>query len=107
VRAGRCWAAAALWDDLPGWLASHGIPQPTAAFATSRTVTVEEGLPEMRGRKDFYLLVASELSSAGMLTASLTGRRTTDVGRQFVRFITPPGSPDAVPLTRSGQRWAA
>jgi hypothetical protein len=87
-----------LWDDPPAWFASHGISQPAAAFATSRTVTVEEGLPEMRGRKDFYLLVASELSSAGMLTASLTGtvqppslmsRLTTDFGRRFVRFISP------------------
>jgi hypothetical protein len=87
-----------LWDDPPAWFASHGIPQPQAAFATSRTVTVEAGLPEMRGRKDFYMLLASELSSAGMLTANLTGmvqppslmsRLTTDFGRQFVRFISP------------------
>ncbi len=88
-----------LWDDPPAWFASHGIPQPQGAFATSRTVTVEAGLPEMRGRKDFYMLIASELSSAGMLTASLSGlvqppslmsRLTTDFGRQFVRFISPP-----------------
>jgi hypothetical protein len=87
-----------LWDDPPAWFASHGIPEPQAAFATSRTVTVEAGLPEMRGRKDFYLLIAGELSSAGMLTASLSGmvqppslmsRLTTDFGRQFVRFISP------------------
>jgi len=36
---------ATLWDDPPAWFASHGIPQPQAAFATSRTVTVEAGLP--------------------------------------------------------------
>jgi hypothetical protein len=63
----------ALWDDPPAWFASHGIPQPQAAFATSRTVTVEAGLPEMQGRQGFYMLVAGELSSAGMLTASLSG----------------------------------
>jgi hypothetical protein len=89
-----------LWDDPPGWFASHGIPQPQAAFITSRTVTVEAGLPEMQGRQDFYLLVANELSSAGMLTVttlkgnvqppSLMSRLTTDFGRQFVRFISPP-----------------
>jgi hypothetical protein len=88
-----------LWDDPPAWFASHGIPQPTGAFATSRTVTVEAGLPEMQGRKEFYLLVANELASSGMLNASLTGlvqppslmsRLTTDFGRQFVRFISPP-----------------
>jgi hypothetical protein len=87
-----------LWDDPPAWFASHGIPEPQAAFATSRTVTVEAGLPEMQGRKDFYLLIAGELSAAGMLTAGLVGmvqppslmsRLTTDFGRQFVRFISP------------------
>ncbi|MGH3223053.1 MAG: hypothetical protein ACRDPY_30920 [Streptosporangiaceae bacterium] len=90
-----------LWDDPPAWFASHGIRQPQAAFATSRTVTVEEGLPEMRGREDFYLLVANELSGAGMLNAGLVGmvqppslmsRLTTDFGRQFVRFISSPPS---------------
>jgi hypothetical protein len=52
----------------------------------------------MANRKDFYLLVAGELESVGMLTAKLTGnvqppslmsRLTTDFGRQFVRFISP------------------
>jgi hypothetical protein len=88
-----------LWDDPPAWFASHGIPLPQAGFATSRTVTVEAGLPEMQGRKDFYMLIASELGSSGMLNASLSGmvqppslmsRLTTDFGRQFVRFITRP-----------------
>lgn len=92
-----------LWDDPPAWFASHDIPQPQAAYVTSRTVTVEAGLPEMRGRKDFYLLVANELVSSGMLNASLTGsvqppslmsRLTTEFDRQFVRFISPPpGAP--------------
>ena len=92
-----------LWDDPPAWFASHDLPQPTGGFATSRTVTVEAGLPEMRGRKDFYLLIANELAASGMLNASLTGmvqppslmsRLTTDFGRQFVRFISPaPATP--------------
>lgn len=59
---------------------------------------MEAGLPEMLARKNFYLFVAGDLSSAGMLTASLSGmvsptwlmdRLTTDFGRQFVRFISP------------------
>jgi hypothetical protein len=87
-----------LWDDPAAWFKSHGLTPPQAAMAGSRTQTVEAGLPEMRGRKDFYLLIASELGSAGMLTASLSGmvsgtalmdRLTTDLGRQFVRFISP------------------
>jgi len=48
----------ALWDNPPAWFASHGIPQPAGASSfgavlpTSRTVTVEAGIPEFRGRKD-------------------------------------------------------
>ncbi len=88
-----------LWDHPPAWFARHGLTPPQAAMAGSRTQTVEAGLPEMRGRKDFYLLVAGELGAAGMMTASLSGmvsdsalmsRLTTDFGRQFVRFISPP-----------------
>jgi hypothetical protein len=87
-----------LWDDPPTWFSSHGLTPPEAGFIGSRTATVEAGLPEMQGRKGFYLLIASELSSAGMLAASLSGsvsptslmgRLTTDFGRQFVRFISP------------------
>jgi hypothetical protein len=86
-----------LWDDPPAWFESHGLTPPEAAFITSRTVTVEAGLPEMKGRKDFYLVIAGELYAAEMLTATLTGnvqppslmsRLTSDFARQFVRFIT-------------------
>lgn len=88
-----------LWDDPPAWFAAHHLTPPQAAFSASRTQTVEAGLPEMKGRRDFYLLIASELSSAQMLTANLGGmvspaslmdRLTTDFGSQFVRFISDP-----------------
>lgn len=87
-----------LWDDHLARFSSHGITPPEGAFVGNRTATVEDGLPELRGRKDVYLLIASELGSAGMLTANLSGmvspaaladRLTTDFGRQFVRFTSP------------------
>jgi hypothetical protein len=89
-----------LWDDPPAWFARHGLTPPQGVMAGSRTLTVEAGLPEMKGREDFYLRIAGELGSEGMLTASLSGivsatsmmdRLTTDFGRQFVEFISPPG----------------
>jgi len=90
----------ALWDNPPAWFASRGIPQPQGAFATSRTVTIEAGLPELQGRKDFYMLIASELIAAGLMVEvnlgisvtpqALSSRLTTDSGRRFVRFISPP-----------------
>jgi hypothetical protein len=93
----------ALWDDPPAWFAAHGLAAPKAAISGSRTQTVEAGLPEMRDRKDFYLLIASDLGTAGMITASLAGmvsgsalmdRLTTELGRQFVRFTSPAQQPD-------------
>lgn len=94
-----------LWDDPPAWFSSHDDLTPpvagTAGMPGSRTQTVEAGLPEMRGRKDFYLLIAGELNSSGMMAASLSGmvtgaalmdRLTTELGRQFVRFISPPAN---------------
>lgn len=88
-----------LWDDPPAWFERHGLTAPQAAMMGSRTQTVDAGLPEMANRRDFYLRLASELGSEGMLTASLQGsvsptslmnRLTTDFGRQFVRSISPP-----------------
>ena len=93
----------ALWDDPPAWFASHHLPHPTSSG--SRAITAEAALPEMRGRRDLLMLIASELHTARLLSADLTGmvspqgmmsRLTTDFGRQFVRFISPPpGTPRA------------
>lgn len=98
----------ALWNNPPAWFESNEIPQPAeassfgAAIPTSRTVTVEAGLPELRGRKDFYLLIASELIAARLMVdvnlgISVTSRAlmdqlTTDFGRQFLTFIRPPNA---------------
>jgi hypothetical protein len=88
-----------LWNDPSAWFSSHELRPPSAAMSGSRTQTVEAGLPEMAGRKDFYLRVANELQADQMLNANLSGmvsatslmdKLTTDFGRQFVRFITEP-----------------
>jgi hypothetical protein len=68
---------------------------------TDRTQTVEAGLPELRDRKDFYLQVADELKSAGLMSASLNGmvsptalmdRLTSRLGRQLVEFVRQPAA---------------
>jgi hypothetical protein len=89
-----------LWNDPPAWFSCHqGLTVPVAGMAGSRTQTVEAGLPEMRGRKEFYLLVAGDLLDAGLMAASLSGmvsasalldRLTTGFGQQLVRFISTP-----------------
>lgn len=87
-----------MWDDPPKWFQVHGI---TPAYGTTRTQTVEVGLPELRGRQHFYLQFADELKSAGLMTASLTGmvsptalmdRLTSRLGRQLVEFVSRPAA---------------
>jgi hypothetical protein len=63
-------------------------------------LTVDTGLPEMKGRKDFYMRIAGELRSEGLLITDLEApvryrtelmsRLTTGFGRQLVEFISPP-----------------
>jgi hypothetical protein len=91
----------ALWDDPPAWFAAYNLTPPQSMMGGNRMQTVEAGLPEMQDRSEFYGLIYSELAAAGMLKASLGGmvtggalmdRLTTDFGRQFLRFISPPAS---------------
>lgn len=87
-----------LWDDPPAWFELQRVPPLTSSG--SRALTVEAALPEMQGRRDFTMLIAGELKTAGLLSADLAGmvspqgmmqRLTTGFGRQLVRFISPPG----------------
>jgi hypothetical protein len=88
-----------LWDDPQAWFERQGLTPPQGVMAGARTLTVEAGMPEMRGRQDFYLLIASDLQSARLLAGGVPGmvtyevlmtRLTSDLGRQFVRFISRP-----------------
>jgi hypothetical protein len=91
----------AMWDDPPDWFRTHAIAPPQAGMSGNRTRTVEVGLPELSDRKDFYMLLADELKSAGLMTASLNGmvsptaqmdRLTSRLGRQLVEFIKQPAA---------------
>jgi hypothetical protein len=90
----------ALVNDPPGWFASRGLPVPQAAFAGSRMSTLVAGLPELAGRRPFINLLVSELNLAGFLKVDTVmgsvsapaalDSLTTDLGAQFLRFITRP-----------------
>lgn len=88
-----------MWNDPPAWFESRGLTPPQGGMIASRTQTVEAGLPEMAGDKEFYLLLASDLYSAELMSAGVMGsgsagalmdRLTTGFGRQLVEFISPP-----------------
>lgn len=90
-----------MWDDPPSWFESHGYVPRTDVMSGPRGLTVEVGLPEMAGRSDFYLHLASEMFTDGLMIAHLEGgvsgtalmdRLTSDLGRQFVRSISAPRS---------------
>lgn len=93
-----------LWNDPAAWFEFYRIPQPDLLGwgPSSRSVTVEAGLPEMRGRRPFWLHVASELIAADLMTdvnlavnttpQALMDRLSTELGRQFVHFIAPPAA---------------
>ncbi len=88
-----------MWNDPQAWFELHQLTPPVAGTAGSRTQTVDAGLPEMRGRQDFYRLIASDLESAGLMAASVFGmvspgalmdRLTSDLGTRLVEFISSP-----------------
>jgi hypothetical protein len=90
-----------MWNDPRAWFESHQLTPPQAGMAGSRTQTVDAGLPEMRGRQDFYRQIAFELESAGLMTASVFGmvsptalmdRLTSELGTRLVKFISTPAS---------------
>jgi hypothetical protein len=90
-----------MWNDPAAWFALHGLTPPRAAGAGSRTQTVDAGLPEMRGRQDFYRLIDSDLHSAALMTgnvfglvnpSSLMDRLTSELGTRLVEFVSTPAA---------------
>jgi hypothetical protein len=85
-----------LLNDPVAWFDSRGLTPPTGAIAGAMAEFVEAGLPELKGRQEFYGLVASDLNTSGLLAVELSGllgtaalmrSMTNQIGRQFVMFI--------------------
>jgi hypothetical protein len=84
-------------NDPEKWRQQHGLPHANITFGSAATM-LESSIPELSGRRPFYDLLISDLSQRGLLTSgdwshttmSLQGivaSRTTDLGREFLAFI--------------------
>lgn len=91
----------AFFDDPKGWFAARGRKFPD--FMTSSLGNVlTEAYPELKDQRPFYDLIAKDLWNNGlmntdglhaMMSANGAGAsRTSDIGKQFLRFITEPKS---------------
>lgn len=89
----------AFFDDPKGWFAARGRKFPD--FLTSSLGNVlTEAYPELKVQRPFYDLIAKDLWNNGlmntdglhaMMSANGAGAsRTSDIGTQFLRFITEP-----------------
>ena len=72
------------------------------SFVSSLAQLLEEGYPELRGRRDFYDQISRDLKTRGLLNApddmlhtimsgsGMDAKRTTDMADRFLAFITTP-----------------
>lgn len=88
-------------DNPRKWAAEHGIQFLSYSMGGAAT-PLEHAFPDLRGRRDFYDLLYNELASRGFLSGNanalnmattpdgMLASRTTQIGKQFIRFITSP-----------------
>ena len=89
-----------LFSDPPSYLRAHRVSYEPAAVAGSLSNVVEMAFPELRGQRDLYDRVWSDLHANGLtgtpdLHTMMSGggtiqKRTTAFGDSFLRFIEEP-----------------
>ncbi len=90
----------AFLDDPKAWFAARNRPFP-AMMMGSLSGVLTDAYPELRDRRDFYDLIAKDLWLTGLLNTDglhammsaggAAASRTTDIGKQFLRFVTDTG----------------
>jgi hypothetical protein len=86
-------------EDPKGWAQKYGITLPDRMMGAPAHA-LEDAFQDLRGQRDFYDQIIKELYSKGLthiesLHVTMTGQgmyasRTTDMGKQFLQFITSP-----------------
>ena len=87
------------FDDPPAWVKANKINMPSMSKCGMTTI-IEHAFTDLRGKRDFYDLLGRDLHSRGLIrganfhvTGTFAGifvRNTTDMGRQFIAFISSP-----------------
>lgn len=88
-----------LFDHPKEWGNRRGITYPRYVMGVPATV-LEESFTELRGKRDLYDLFVKDLFSRGLMNtdslhttmheAGMFASRATDMGKQFLKFITSP-----------------
>jgi hypothetical protein len=88
-----------LFDDPVQWFAEHQRPFP-AQLMGGLSAVLEAAYPELRGRQEFHDLVWKDLLDRGLVNTNSThammsaqglkAQRTTEIGKQFLKFIAEP-----------------
>ncbi len=85
-------------NDPGGWFDQRGIEKPNI-HAGARATLLEAAIPEFAGRRDWYDLLAGDLSSARLIDANLHATMTgpgawssclRPLGVRFLEFVTDP-----------------
>jgi len=86
-------------DNPKGWGQKHGITYPSWSMG-SPSAALEFAFADLRGKRQLYDIFVKDLYSRGLLSTgslhtTITGEgmlasRTTDIGKQFITFITSP-----------------
>jgi hypothetical protein len=86
----------AFLDNPKAWFAARSRPFP-AMMMGSVSGVLTDAYPELRDQRNFYDVIAKDLWLAGLLTTDglhtmmsaggAAASRTTDIGKQFLRFI--------------------
>lgn len=88
-----------LMDGPAEWAELHGVQYPNWTMAGLSNV-IEHALPELRGKESLYGVIWRDLYQQGFVNsdelrgtlppAGLMVRRTTDIGRQLIAFLSEP-----------------
>jgi len=94
-----------LFHDPVAWFRTNNVEPPTFAMSSSLDRLIAAAYPDLKRRGDLWELITTELNAKGLFSGtnlrtmmSADGafqKRTTDLGDEFIQFITEPAAKQA------------